>query len=137
MSEIYYTVCGACFLIALFLGRRSVSKHSGRAPLPPGPRLLPFVGNAFDIDISRPWLTYADWKEKYGRYLIQPTDGRLTVAPGDIVYSRVLNQDIVIISSLQVARDLLDKRSAIYSDRPQLRMNEEYVRNFRKAFSFA
>ncbi|KAG1865919.1 cytochrome P450 [Suillus subalutaceus] len=46
---------------------KSASKNSSLLPLPPGPRLLPFVGNAFDIDVSRPWLTYTDWKEKHGR----------------------------------------------------------------------
>jgi hypothetical protein len=46
---------------------------------------------------------------------------------GDIVYSRVLGQHIIIVSSMQIARDLLEKRSAIYSDRPVLRTNEVYV----------
>ncbi|KAG2043715.1 hypothetical protein BDR03DRAFT_842367, partial [Suillus americanus] len=59
--------------------------------LPPGPRLLPFVGNAFDINVTHPWLTYTDWKEKHG----------------DIVYSRVLGQHIIIINSIEVARELL------------------------------
>ncbi|OAX43704.1 cytochrome P450 [Rhizopogon vinicolor AM-OR11-026] len=110
MSDLYFAVYSAVLFVAIFLGWRSVSKHSGQAPLPPGPRLLPFVGNAFDIDVSRPWLTYANWKEKYG----------------DLVYSRVLGQHFIIISSMKVARDLLDKRSAIYSNRPVLRAYEEF-----------
>jgi hypothetical protein len=62
MSDLYFALYGAVFLLVPLL----VSKQSSRTPLPPGPRLLPFVGNAFDMDISKPWLTYADWKEKYG-----------------------------------------------------------------------
>jgi hypothetical protein len=46
---------------------------------------------------------------------------------GDIVYSRVLGQHIIIIGSIDVARELLDRRSATYSDRPFLQTNEEYV----------
>jgi hypothetical protein len=46
---------------------------------------------------------------------------------GDIVYSRVLGQHIIIINSIEVARELLDRRSAIYSDRPFIKTNEEYV----------
>jgi hypothetical protein len=46
---------------------------------------------------------------------------------GDIVYSRVLGQHIIIINSIEVARELLDRRSAIYSDRPFIQANEEYV----------
>ncbi|KAG1742544.1 cytochrome P450 [Suillus lakei] len=108
-SDLHLAVYGAILFVPLVLAWRSSSKNSSLLPLPPGPRLLPFVGNAFDIDVSRPWLTYTDWKEKHG----------------DIVYSRVLGQHIIIISSIAVARELLDKRSAIYSDRPVLRANEE------------
>ncbi|KAG0708159.1 cytochrome P450 [Suillus ampliporus] len=54
--------------------------------------------------------------------------------PGDIVYSHVLGQHIVIISSIQVARELLDKRSAIYSGRPVLRANEEFGGSFNTTF---
>lgn len=95
-----------------------MSKNLSLLPLPPGPRLLPFVGNAFDINVSRPWLTYTDWREKHG----------------DIVYSRVLGQHIIIINSIEVARELLDKRSAIYSDRPFLQANEEFGTSFNTAY---
>jgi len=37
---------------------------------------------------------------------------------GEIVYSRLFSQDIVIINSERVARDLLDRRSHNYSTRP-------------------
>jgi hypothetical protein len=132
MSDLHFAVYSAVLFVALFLGWRSVSKHSAQAPLPPGPRLLPFVGNAFDIDVSKPWLTYANWKEKYGMRLT-PSSTTITATntdttPGDLVYSRVLGQHFIIISSMKVARDLLDKRSAIYSNRPVLRAYEEYVR---------
>lgn len=79
MPDLYFIVLGAILFVPIFLGWRSVSKHTGTggAPLPPGPRLLPFVGNAFDMDVSRPWLTYQNWKEKYGKRptlpIVQPT----------------------------------------------------------------
>lgn len=38
-----------------------------------------------------------------------------------------MGQDIVIINSLKVATDLLEKRSNIYSDRPDLAMVKLYV----------
>lgn len=63
MSGLYFAVYGAVLSVPLFFAWHSVIK---RSDLPPGPRLLPFVGNAFDIDVSRPWLTYANWKETYG-----------------------------------------------------------------------
>ncbi|KAG2153341.1 cytochrome P450 [Suillus clintonianus] len=117
-SDLHLAVYGAVLFVPLFLAWRSASKNSSLLPLPPGPRLLPFVGNAFDIDVSRPWLTYTNWKEKHG----------------DIVYSRVLGQHIIIIGSIEVARELLDKRSTTYSDRPVLRANEEFGISFNTAY---
>lgn len=117
-SDIHLALYGAVLFIPLVLAWRSASKNSSLPPLPPGPRLLPFVGNAFDINVSRPWLTYTNWKEKHG----------------DIVYSRVLGQHIIIINSIKVARELLDRRSAIYSDRPFLQTNEEFGASFNSAY---
>ncbi|OJA18167.1 hypothetical protein AZE42_08807 [Rhizopogon vesiculosus] len=77
-------------------------------PLPPGPRPLPFLGNALQLDTKRPWLTYTAWGKTYG----------------NLIYSNVLGIDMIIINSETVARELLGKRSAIYSDRPVIRTNE-------------
>jgi hypothetical protein len=38
---------------------------------------------------------------------------------GDVVHIKMFGQPVVILNSLQASRDLLDKRSAIYSDRPR------------------
>ncbi|KAI1784945.1 cytochrome P450 [Ganoderma leucocontextum] len=37
---------------------------------------------------------------------------------GDVIHISVLGQDTIVLGSLKAARDLLDKRSANYSDRP-------------------
>ncbi|KAJ8592746.1 cytochrome P450 [Rhizopogon salebrosus TDB-379] len=92
--------------IALVAASRMTRRHV--SPLPPGPRPLPFLGNALQLDTKRPWLTYTAWGKIYGK----------------IIYSRILGIDMIIISSESVARELLDKRSAIYSDRPVIRTNE-------------
>jgi hypothetical protein len=38
---------------------------------------------------------------------------------GDLIYFHLLGQPMIVLSSLDVARDLMDKRSSIYSDRPR------------------
>ncbi|KAJ6483077.1 hypothetical protein DFH09DRAFT_1106944 [Mycena vulgaris] len=41
---------------------------------------------------------------------------------GDIVYADVLGQPLVVLNSAKIAKELLDQRSAIHSDRPNLVM---------------
>ncbi|KAG6371206.1 cytochrome P450 [Boletus reticuloceps] len=43
---------------------------------------------------------------------------------GDLVYSRLLGKDIIIINSQKIAKDLLEIRSRNYADRPYLITNE-------------
>jgi hypothetical protein len=47
--------------------------------------------------------------------------------PGEITYTSVLNQSILILNSAKSAFDLLDKKSLIYSARPHLVMCGELV----------
>ncbi|KAH7884744.1 cytochrome P450 [Phlebopus sp. FC_14] len=80
-------------------------------PLPPGPAPLPLVGNAFAIKPAEPWVSYTNWAKTYG----------------ELVYTRLLNQDVVVINTEEVAKDLLERRSNNYSDRPQIiRMTNDF-----------
>jgi hypothetical protein len=56
---------GAVSLIALLFVRTS-KRRSRSLPLPPGPRQIPFLGNALDIDITEPHITYTQWGLQYG-----------------------------------------------------------------------
>ena len=42
----------------------------------------------------------------------------LRMFPGDIMYIRLLDADVIVVNSTDVATNLLEKRSHIYSDRP-------------------
>lgn len=47
---------------------------------------------------------------------------------GDVNYVTVVGQPIIVLNSYQAARDLLEKRSGIYSNRPRMVMlTELYV----------
>ncbi|KIJ66983.1 hypothetical protein HYDPIDRAFT_108954 [Hydnomerulius pinastri MD-312] len=82
--------------------------------LPPGPPRKPIVGNLFDADPKFPFLTYTEWGRIYG----------------DVVYARILDQDCVILNSEAACKDLLDKRSSIYSDRMDMAGLEPYGWNW-------
>ncbi|EIW56889.1 cytochrome P450 [Trametes versicolor FP-101664 SS1] len=47
---------------------------------------------------------------------------------GDIVYIEIFRTPAIVLNSFEAARDLLDKRSAIYSDRPRLVLLMEMLR---------
>ncbi|TFK32976.1 putative monooxygenase [Crucibulum laeve] len=77
--------------------------------LPPGPRRTPLVGNALQIPQVTPWKTFSEWTKKYG----------------DLMHVDIFGRPMAIISSAKVAKDLLDKRSLIYSNRPHFVMAGE------------
>ncbi|KAJ6503710.1 cytochrome P450 [Mycena sanguinolenta] len=82
-----------------------------RAPFPPGPPGIPFIGNLFQLPLEQPWIMYESWAKQYG----------------DIVHLTAFGQHIVLLNSESAVLDLLERRSSIYSDRPQLCMSGELV----------
>ncbi|KAF9001513.1 cytochrome P450 [Cyathus striatus] len=77
----------------LYLRSRGV-----RLPLPPGPRKLPIIGNALDIPSEFP--------------------RGLCRSYSDIIHLNAFGTDIIVLGSHDAAQELLEKRSSIYSSRP-------------------
>ena len=46
------------------------------------------------------------------------------IRTGDLVYSRLMGKDVIVINSEKIAKDLLESRSGNYSDRPYFLTNE-------------
>ncbi|KAL4064490.1 cytochrome P450 [Scleroderma citrinum] len=102
MTSPLYIGAACAITIGLWLVVRMVQRKT-ELPYPPGPKRLPIIGNALDIDMKEPHVTYAEWGKTYG----------------DIIYSCTFGQDFVIVNSERIARILADQRSSTYSDRPQ------------------
>lgn len=53
-----------------------------------------------------------------------PNSDLIFPTTGDVVYVNALGKSFIILGSEEAASDLLDKRSANYSDRPQFPMQD-------------
>ncbi|KAJ3516113.1 hypothetical protein NLJ89_g1321 [Agrocybe chaxingu] len=90
---------------------RSKGPYS-RLPLPPGPKRLPLIGNVLDLPHKFEWETYHKWCKDLST---------------DILYLNFAGTNVVVLDTYEAAYDLLDKRSSIYSGRPQQIMAGELV----------
>ncbi|KAJ7092623.1 cytochrome P450 [Mycena epipterygia] len=100
------------FVFGVLLFSIAYRRMRTRARLPPGPPGLFLIGNLRDVSHDVPqWLTYKDWAEKYG----------------EIVSIEVFGSRVIILNSLQAVTELLEKRSANYSDRPPMHMANDLM----------
>ncbi|KAG6888612.1 hypothetical protein C0995_007041 [Termitomyces sp. Mi166 len=101
MGYIALDIAVVSFTIALFLYLKR--RGNGiRLPLPPGPKKLPIIGNLLDIPKSFEWITYHKWCKEFG---------------SGIIHLDTVGTPIIVIDNAQIATELLEKRSSIYSSR--------------------
>ncbi|KAG8684200.1 hypothetical protein FRC11_012477, partial [Ceratobasidium sp. 423] len=74
---------------------------------PPSPSSFPFVGNLFSIPSGPEHLAFS----KLGEQL-----------ESDIIFLEMFGHKLLILNSAESVSELLDKRSALYSDRPPIPM---------------
>ncbi|KAI0817856.1 putative cytochrome P450 [Xylaria sp. FL0064] len=105
------------FIFLLFILSRKVLQI-GRRPidLPPGPPTVPILGNLHLIPKHDIHLQFQKWAQEYGP-----------------VYSLILGTKIMIVlSSDRAIKDIMDKRSAISSDRMHMYIGQtQYGQNWR------
>ncbi|KNG82926.1 O-methylsterigmatocystin oxidoreductase [Aspergillus nomiae NRRL 13137] len=100
-------------LALLYFAKSVLLRKKTSAPLPPGPKPKPIIGNLRDL--PRPgqqeWVHWLKFKELYG----------------PISSVSMFGQTIIILNDHQVAVDLMEKRSATYSSRPRMVFAGEIV----------
>ncbi|KAI1271690.1 cytochrome P450 [Xylaria sp. FL0933] len=76
---------------------------------PPGPPTLPLIGNLHLMPKKKGHLQFQKWAEEYGP-----------------IYSLILgSRTLIVLSSDEAVKDLLDKRSGIYSSRPDMYLGQD------------
>jgi hypothetical protein len=92
------------FILSYILKKLTATKH--RLSLPPGPKGLPLVGNITDLPPKGvpEWQHWIKHKDLYG----------------PISSVTVFGQTIILIHDKDIVQELLEKRSAHFSSRPQL-----------------
>lgn len=69
----------------------------------PGPRGLPFVGNAFQVDRRRPWETMGAWRQTYG----------------DAYFIKLFSEPVVVLCGPTTIREALVDRGRDFAGRPR------------------
>ncbi|GJE96514.1 cytochrome P450 [Phanerochaete sordida] len=105
------------YLWAMLFSAALVALRLRKRPrYPPGPPGLPVVGNFFDVPKHYAWVRFWELGQQLG---------------SDVVHLQVLGTHIVVLNSAKAVRDLLEKRSNIYSDRDYSVMIHELTGNDR------
>ncbi|TFK64018.1 cytochrome P450 [Pluteus cervinus] len=102
-------------LIVLFIGflltiLAIFSRRPDRRYALPGPKGVPLLGNILQIPPFQ-FLRFIEWKAQFG----------------PIFLLKLAGQPVVVINSIEVAGDLLERRSGIYSDRPRFIVASELL----------
>lgn len=86
--------------------------------IPPGPPTIPILGNLHQIPKENAWLQYQKWAKEYGP-----------------VYSLMLGTRVrIVLASDQAVKDLMDKKSHIYSGRPPMYIGQDIISGGKRAF---
>ncbi|KAF8510589.1 cytochrome P450 [Gautieria morchelliformis] len=90
-----------CLLILHVIVNHGTRRIPKGLRLPPGPQARLIGGNAKDMPAQREWETYERWAKEYG----------------EIVHVNVFGKPMIFLNTMEVAQDLFERRSSIYSDR--------------------
>ena len=110
-------------IVACLIALSSYYTRKNRLRLPPGPKGLPIIGNAWDLaGDGREWLTYQRWGREYSMWACSMIKTatlliRSTCLDSDILHLRLFSTSVIVLNSAEATFDLLEKRSSMYSDR--------------------
>lgn len=126
-----HPACLVLFLTAVVYAHRKLTAKK----LPPGPPGHFLVGHVFKVPQASPWKTFSQWSKQYGKYYRNIGYNcwlRLIISSntiGDLIYIHIFGRPMIICNTFEIAKELMDKRGANYSDRPPIMAAEMYVQD--------
>ncbi|KUI69344.1 Steroid 17-alpha-hydroxylase/17,20 lyase [Cytospora mali] len=133
-----YLVLAGLLLFTLFPVAQWVVSTLRPRSFPPGPPVIPGLGNLLQIPTQKPYLKFHTWAKQYG----------------DLISLKTGTGNLVVINNPKIVHELFVKRGAIYSNRPVSHVNtkhiwygpedkaaailqyDEYYRRWRKCFQY-
>ncbi|KAL1208320.1 Cytochrome P450 83A1 [Cardamine amara subsp. amara] len=112
-------IIGAVALAAVFLFFLYQKQNTKQYKLPPGPLGLPVIGNIHQLESLNPQRFFAGWAKKYG----------------PILSFKIGKRAMVVISSAELAKELLKTQDVNFADRPQHR-GQEFITYGRRDMAF-
>ncbi|EXJ75912.1 uncharacterized protein A1O5_00420 [Cladophialophora psammophila CBS 110553] len=103
-------VLASLAVLLLVFARYATASRRPRG-FPPGPPSLPVIGNLHQFPLKKPFIKFHEWSKQYG-----PVVG-LKLGP----------QNVVVLNNYRSVKELLDKRGAIYSSRPDSYVGNELL----------
>ncbi|KAK7747510.1 hypothetical protein SLS53_001765 [Cytospora paraplurivora] len=97
-----YTVLIGLLLLVSYAGARWIISTLRPPHFPPGPPIVPGLGNLHQIPAQKPYLAFHTWAKKYG----------------DLVGLKTGAGNLVVINNPKIVHELFEKRGVIYSNRP-------------------
>ena len=126
----FISIIDALALASIIILTRAILLRKKSPPPPPGPRAPPIIGNLLDLPQSDE-LEAVHWekhKELYGKlmtaYFVLSLPDQIQSSLGPISSVTTFGNTLIIVNDANIASELLDKRSAIYSSRPLLTFAE-------------
>ncbi|KAK9781621.1 putative Cytochrome P450 [Seiridium cardinale] len=128
---------GIAVILAFMIGKWVIGTLRPK-DFPPGPPVIPGLGNLHQMPIGKPYLKFHEWSEQYG----------------DIIGLKTGTGNLVVLNTPEVVHEYFEKRGAICSNRPVnhimtkhvlyepeekgllILQYDEYYRRWRKSFQF-
>uniref|UniRef100_A0A0W0FWJ0 Cytochrome p450 n=1 Tax=Moniliophthora roreri TaxID=221103 RepID=A0A0W0FWJ0_MONRR len=106
------------FLFFIVWLLQKILKTGRREPyLPPGPPTVPILGNLHVFPTKNSHIRFTEWAQQYG----------------DIYSLKISSGTVIVISGMEAASELMDKRSATTADRPKSHMAKKVTNDLNMA----